>query len=73
MLLNGYGGIYKWDSTIDQDKAALEATLIVNLEKCMMLFALNASKNAKCPLNLQKASRFTAKNVMQRKDLTDIN
>jgi len=64
---------------IDQeDKAALEITLTVNLEKCIKLFAQNARKNAKCLSNQAKILRenqdqFSAKNVMQRKSQEDIS
>jgi hypothetical protein len=73
LLLNRYGGIYKWDLTINQGKADIKTTLIVNLEKCIKLFALSARKLVKCLSNLHPVKTFSAKNVTQRKVRKDIN
>ena len=41
-------------------------------EKCRKQFALNADRNAKYLSSQQKASRFTAKNVTGKKELTKL-
>lgn len=46
---------------------------LVDQEKCIKLFALNARKTAKYLSNLQPASQFIAKNVTLKKLQEDIN
>lgn len=38
---------------------------VLDLEKCIKLYAQTVSKIAKCLSNQQKASQFTAKNATQ--------
>jgi hypothetical protein len=52
--------------TGDQEEAALEE--ILDQKKCIKQFVLNATRNVKYHSSLQKASLFTAKNVLERKD-----
>jgi hypothetical protein len=73
LQLNKYGGINRWDLMMGLDQVVLKTILIVDLEKCIRLFAQNARKTAKCHSNLHQASRFYAKNVMQRKSQEDFN
>lgn len=51
------------------DEAAVEAASgnaeTSVLEKCTKPLAMNVRKNAKCHSNLQKASRFIAKNAIK--------
>ena len=65
---------------MDQDKAVIETTLIVNLEKCIKLFVLNARKNVKCHSNQAKTQKenqdlFFAENALlnNQKNQEDIN
>ncbi len=73
MLYHQEGGLLtQWeDLTTDQEDlmaAVFEETILevstVDLERCIKQFALNVSKNVKYHSNLQKASQFTAKNVL---------
>ena len=43
---------------------------ILDQKRCIKQFALNADRNAKFLSSQQKASRFTAKNVIGKKELT---
>jgi len=66
----------KWDMETagEADLAGVkeEALDQESQEKCIKQFALNAAKNARFLSSQQKASRFTAKNVTGKEELTKL-